>query len=153
MVIWRRYGGVVVAVGALAIFLYLFADTQSWSTRARLFAQVIVGPAVLLAAVQVVREGGRARAAVLMPGPPDAAVTGAAAAWMAAFFGAVLVVGMIVTIPVFTVTYLRVEAKLSWLAAVVYAAVAVAFVWFVFGSLLHIPFPKGVIGFSPPGLS
>ncbi len=150
--IWRRHGGTVVAVVALAIFLYLLADTQNWSTRARLFSQVIVGPALALAAVQVAREALRSRAGRLTAGPAEAGVTRSAALWMAGFFASLLTFGFMTTVPIFTVAYLRFEARFSWLVSVSYAVVTVAFSWVVFGTLLHIALPKGVIGSSLPGI-
>ncbi len=148
---WRRYGGALVALAALAIFVYLFADTQHWSTRSRLFSQVIVGPAVALALVQAVREIRRSRAGTPPPGPPEAATTRAATLWLGAFFASSFVLGLFATVPVFTVAYLRFEARFSWLVAAAYSVITVAFVWLVFDSLLHIPLMKGVIGV--PGLS
>lgn len=150
--IWRRYGGVIVAVAVLAIFVYLAADTQRWSPRARLFSQVIAAPALGLAMLQIVREARRARAGSVIGGPDEAVVGGRAALWLVAFFVSVFTMGLLVTVPLFAIAYLRFEARFSLLVTLVYAVIATVFVWGIFGALLHIPLPKGVIGSSLPGL-
>lgn len=150
--IWHRYGGVIVALAVLAIFVYLAVDTQRWSPRARLFSQVIAAPAMGLALLQIVRETRRARSGSLVEGPPEAVVGVRAALWLVGFFVAVFTLGMLVTVPLFAIAYLRLEARFPLPVALLYALVATVFVWGIFGALLHIPLPKGVIGLSLPGL-
>lgn len=141
---WTRgRGALLVAIAVLAIFLYVAYETQTWSTRSRLFATTIAIPAILLAIAQVVREARTLGVPVALP--PEAAVSRTALVWAGAFFVSLWVIGLVYTVPLFTVAYLRVAAREPWPYAVAYAIVALAFIVLVFGRLLHVPLPAGAI--------
>lgn len=138
-----RYGALVISLVVLAVFLYVAYETQTWATRARLFATTLVVPAIVLAAAQVIREARRA--GVPRPAPPEAAFTRSAIVWAAAFFVSLAVIGLVPTIPLFAVAYLRLAAGEGWAKAVAYAVVAWLFVEVLFVRVLHIPLPAGAI--------
>lgn len=138
-----RYGGLAISIAVLAVFLYVGYETQTWATRARLFATTLAAPAILLAAAQVIREARRAGIPRLVP--PEAAFTRSAIVWAAAFFVSVAVIGLVPTIPLFAIVYLRLAAGAGWAKVAAYAVLAWLFVEVLFIRLLHIPLPAGAI--------
>ena len=67
-------------------------------------------------------------------------------AYLMGFLGAIAVIGMIPTVAVFTVVYMRLEGRESWRKIAIEAACLVLSVWAVFDRLLHIPWPGSVLG-------
>ncbi|HEV8534366.1 MAG TPA: tripartite tricarboxylate transporter TctB family protein [Candidatus Limnocylindria bacterium] len=139
----RGRGALLVAVAALAIFAYVAYETQTWSTRSRLFATTIAIPAIALAAAQVVREVRSLALPRIVPA--EAAVTRSALVWAVAFFVSLWVLGLIVTVPLFAFVYLRFAASERWLFAAAYGLASWLFVEIIFVRLLHVPLPAGAI--------
>jgi len=136
-------GALIFSVAVLVVFAYVaYEMNTSFSTRARLFGNTIIVPALVLAAFQVVRELRRAQPLSV---PPEAAFTPSALAWGVAFFVALWALGLAVTIPLFAFVYLRWAAREAWPKAAVYALLAWLFVEVSFVRLLHVPLPGGVI--------
>lgn len=136
-------GALLFSLAMLAIFVYAAYEMNTgFSTRARLFGNTFIVPALVLATAQVVRELRRARPLRV---PPEAAFTRPAIAWGAAFFAALWAVGLAVTIPLFAFVYLRLAAREAWPKAAAYAFLAWLFVDLVFIRLLHVPLPGGAI--------
>lgn len=67
-------------------------------------------------------------------------------AYLAAFFVGLSIFGLYVASAVFTVGYLRFQAKSSWLFSVGYAVVMAAAVYALFGMGLQLPVPEGLFG-------
>lgn len=136
-------GSLLFSLALLAVLAYAAYEINTgFTTRARLFANVIVVPGLVLAAAQVLRETRRAG---VMPVPPEAEVTRTALIWAAAFFVSMWTIGLQLTIPLFALAYLRIEAREPWPQAAVYALVAWLFVELTFVRTLHIPLPAGAI--------
>jgi hypothetical protein len=136
-------GALLFSLAVFGVLAYAAYEINTgFTTRARLFANVVVVPALVLAAFQVVRE---ARRTLPLPVPPDAAVTRSALIWAATFFVSMWAVGLQATIPLFALVYLRVAAVVSWPKAVGYAVIAWLFVELLFQRILHIPLPAGAI--------
>jgi len=72
-----------------------------------------------------------------------------ALSWIALFVAGLALLGLYVTTFVFTVLYLRLSAKASWLLTVVYAIVATAVLVVGTAVLLHVPVPEGFLPISP----
>lgn len=145
----RRAGALIVTVAVCALFAYALYETQTWSTRSRTYGIGVAALGLGLTAVQVVREALRLRepattAAHLTPGY-DAPIGAMAVAWAAAFYASLWSVGLVATVPIFAVAYLRRAARTGWPMAIGYAAVGTIFVYAVFVYLLHIPLPAGVL--------
>ncbi|MBD0423647.1 tripartite tricarboxylate transporter TctB family protein [Streptomyces sp. NPDC052309] len=66
-------------------------------------------------------------------------------AYFAAFFSGLYVFGLYVASVVFTVVYLRFQARSSWLFSAVYAVVLAAAVYALFGMALELPVPEGLL--------
>lgn len=139
----RGRGSLLVAVAVLGIFAYAAYETQTWSTRSRLFATTIAVPAIALALAQVVREARSFRTPQSVP--PEALLSRSAVVWAGAFFVSLAMLGLLVTVPLFAVAYLRFAAKERWIYAAAYALVASLFIVLVFDRLLHIRLPAGAI--------
>lgn len=143
----RLRGGVVIAACVALAFLYTAFEAQTvWSQRSRLFGYVLLAPALVLAVVQLVREIRAWRAGAPVAVPKEAAFSRDALAWFAGFFASVWLIGMLATVPLYSLGYLRLAAREPWTRALLLALIALAFVYVLFVNLLHVPLPKGVIG-------
>ncbi|MGH2490357.1 MAG: hypothetical protein ACRDF9_02510 [Candidatus Limnocylindria bacterium] len=142
-------GALLFSLAILVVFAYAaYEMNTSFTTRARLLGNALIVPAVMLAIAQVVRELRRVHQLQV---PPDAAFTGPALAWAAAFFVSLWAVGLAITIPLFSLAYLRLAAREAWPKAAAYAFIAWLFIDLTFNRLLHVPLPGGVIPL--PGLT
>lgn len=119
----------------------------SWPLKAKLFPLVIGIPLACLASAELwlslktitkptnevdglPRKVALRRAAV-------------AAAWIAGFFAAIVLLGFVLAVPAFVFLYLRLQGRESWLFSSVFAAVVWAGFYGLFDQLLHLPFPAG----------
>lgn len=136
-------GALVFSVAVLVVFAYAAYEMNTgFSTRARLFGNALIVPALVLAALQVVRELRRAEPPAV---PREASFTQSAILWGVAFFVSLWAIGLAITIPSFAFVYLRSAAGEAWPKAAAYALLAWLFVEVSFVRLLHIPLPGGVI--------
>lgn len=139
-----RRGALLFSLFILAVLAYAaYEINASFTTRARLFANVIAVPALVLAAFQVIRE---ARRVLPLPVPPEAIVSRSALIWAVGFFVSMWGIGLQLTIPLFALVYLRLAAGEAWPKAAAYALLAWLFVELTFVRTLHIPLPAGAIG-------
>ncbi len=72
--------------------------------------------------------------------------------WLLAFMGSMSVIGIIPTVPLFVVLYMRLEGPESWKLVVPQAIGLTVFIWFVFDQLLTIPWPPTFLGSWAPWL-
>lgn len=72
--------------------------------------------------------------------------------WMVAFLCSMAVIGLIPTVPIFVIAYMRLEGPEKWRHAVVMATVMTTLIYVVFDQLLSIPWPPTLLGTSFPGL-
>lgn len=136
-------GALLFSLIVLAVFAYAAYEINTgFTTRSRLFANALIVPALLLGLLQVVRE---IRRAVPLAVPAEATFTRSALAWAALFFLLMWALGLVITIPVFALVYLRLAAGEAWPKAAAYALVSWLFVQLLFDRLLHVPLPGGVI--------
>ena len=72
--------------------------------------------------------------------------------WMAAFIVSIFFFGFFICVPIYTFIFLKLQAKASWLAAILITVILFAFVYVLFGQF----FPAGLFpgwvfdGFVPP---
>lgn len=136
-------GALLFSLAVLAVLAYAAYEINTgFTTRARLFANAITVPALVLAAFQVARE---ARRVIPLPVPSEAVVSRSAFIWAIAFFVSMWTIGLQLTIPLFALVYLRLAAGEAWPKAALYAAIAWLFVELTFVQTLHIPLPAGAI--------
>jgi len=72
--------------------------------------------------------------------------------WMVAFLCSMAVIGLIPTVPIFVIAYMRLEGPEKWRHAVIMATVMTTLIYVVFDQLLSIPWPPTLLGTSFPGL-
>ncbi|WP_345751642.1 tripartite tricarboxylate transporter TctB family protein [Microbacterium rhizophilus] len=69
-------------------------------------------------------------------------------AWLASFYVVLGVFGIYVASIAFTVAYLRFAVRTKWLFSVIYAVVLTGLVGGVFGVVLKLPLPGGLLGIA-----
>ena len=67
------------------------------------------------------------------------------AGWMLAFFGAIVLVGFMIAVPLFLFLYLKLQAREGWPMSIGLTLVVFAAFYGLFDALLHLPFPAGVL--------
>ena len=67
-------------------------------------------------------------------------------AWLAGFMASMAVIGLIPTVPLFVVAYMRLENREAWKLIVPQALVLVAFFYLVFDQLLNMAWPETLLG-------
>ena len=72
--------------------------------------------------------------------------------WLLAFMASMAVIGIIPTVPLFVVLYMRLEGPESWKIVIPQAIGLTIFIWFLFDQLLTIPWPPTFLGTAAPWL-
>jgi hypothetical protein len=72
--------------------------------------------------------------------------------WMLGFLSSMAVIGLIPTVPIFVVAFMRSEAREPWRIVVPMAIIMTIFIYALFDQLLAIPWPQTVIGNALPML-
>jgi TctA family transporter len=70
--------------------------------------------------------------------------------WMVAFLTSMAVIGIIPTVPLFIVSFMRIEAREPWRIVAPMAAIMCVFVYYLFDQLLAIPWPPTVLADYAP---
>jgi hypothetical protein len=66
--------------------------------------------------------------------------------WMIAFLCSMAVIGLIPTVPIFVIAYMRLEGPEKWRHAALMAVVMTLLIYVVFDQLLSIPWPSTLLG-------
>jgi TctA family transporter len=66
--------------------------------------------------------------------------------WMVAFLCSMAVIGLIPTVPIFVIAYMRLEGPEKWRHAIIMALVMMTLIYVVFDQLLTIPWPQTLLG-------
>jgi len=72
--------------------------------------------------------------------------------WMASFMAVMAVIGLIPTVPIFIISYMRMEGREPWKIAVPMAGAVVLLIYVVFDQFLAIPWPPTLAGTLFPAL-
>lgn len=147
------------AIFTLIILLMAFGlviTARQWQYQARLFPWVIGIPTLLLCFLQLgldlfqgKREGDTAG---MMDLPVDRGVPVAVVVkrafnifgWIFGLYASIWLIGFVISVPLFVLLYLLIQARESWKVAVTYTVVMALFLIGVFEMVLHIPWPPGV---------
>jgi TctA family transporter len=70
--------------------------------------------------------------------------------WMVFFLGSMATIGLIPTVPIFIVTFMRSEAREPWRIVVPMAIIMTIFIYALFDQLLAIPWPQTILGDTFP---
>ena len=161
-------GDFIISAVLLVVFAAAFLGAQEWPFDAKIFPMIVSGVGMALALLKMGLSLRRPRAEIATATHTVAGVELTdedaeadqeleyvfqrasrtdwirALSWAAAFFLGLFLVGAIPTILVFTVLYLRFEARSSWLVSVVYALLLGGLL-FAAQEALHILLPSGVL--------
>lgn len=151
----------ILTAALLVIFVVAFVTAQSWPFGAAVFPEMVTAAGAALAALHLVVLLVRRPAPDLQPHGEDGdiealdleyvfehagrRVWAESLGWLLGFFVAVYLVGVLVAAPLFTVLYLALSARKSWLFSAVYAAVLGAVLYVSYTVLLRLPLPEGVL--------
>lgn len=151
----------LLTVGLLAIFAVAFLTARAWSFETGVFPRMITALGVVLALLHLAVLVMRRPAPDLHAHGEDAEIEAVDVeyvferagtrlwlrnlGWIAGFFLLLYLAGIFVAAPVFTVAYLRLEARASWLLSVVYAVVVGAMLYLSFVVFLGLPTPPGLL--------
>jgi len=125
-----------------------------WPWKAKLFPLVIGIPVFCLAMAEVLwcvfgaaDRGGAMDFQISAHLPRKVVLVRSlrAAGWMIGFFGAIVLLGFPVAVPLFVLLYLKLQAQEGWGLSVAMTAAVWAFFYGLFDFLLHLPFPAGWI--------
>jgi hypothetical protein len=72
--------------------------------------------------------------------------------WLIAFMASMAVIGLIPTVPIFVVGYMRLEGREPWRLVIPQAVGLTVFIYVVFDRLLNIPWPQTLLGMWFPAL-
>jgi hypothetical protein len=72
--------------------------------------------------------------------------------YLLAFMGAMAVIGLIPTVALFVVFFMRFEARERWSLVIPYAGFLVLFIWFTFDYFMSVPWPPTLLGQWFPAL-
>ena len=142
----------------LLIMVALVVTAKQWQYQARLFPWTIGIPTMLLCFLQLGMDLFRSKnegeeAAGIMDLPVDRSVPVAVVirravnifGWIFGLFLSIGLIGFILSVPLYLLLYLSVQAGESWKVSVAYMAVMMVFMIGVFEMVLHIPWPPGLI--------
>ncbi len=151
------------------LFAAMLAETASWETQAKIVPVIVGGLALafgLLAACSELFQRGEAAQAAKggaihmdiashvahLPTAQKFARGGMFFGWIAAFLASMATLGLIPTVPIFIVSYMRLEGRERWSVTVPMAAAMTLFIYGLFDRLLAIPWPPSLIGTLLPAL-
>jgi hypothetical protein len=134
---------------------------EGWVIEANLFPVVITVPALILAAILLVKvlrgKPGKGEKVEVVEGAPageGGAITASEArrrtyitiAWILGFFFAIWLIGFTWwTITLFLVLYLKLQAGEGWKLTGILTLVCLVFFIYLFVWTLHLPFPEGQV--------
>lgn len=72
--------------------------------------------------------------------------------WLVAFMGSMAIIGLIPTVPLFVIAFMRLENRERWTLVLPQAILMTTFIYVVFDQLLTIPWPQTLIGQWIPAL-
>jgi TctA family transporter len=156
----------------LCLFVVMLAMSVQWSFEAKIIPTIVGIVAVITCSLSLVNdifskqhgEGGvgladKAKAVVTQKIHMDiASKTGHLSGgvilirgfvffgWMVAFLCSMAIIGLLPTVPVFVIAYMRLEGPEKWRHAITMAAIMMALIYVVFDQLLSLPWPPTLIG-------
>ena len=150
------------ALFTLLILLIFFGGVftaRQWQYQARLFPWVIGIPALLLCIAQLAMDLFKATesddpddVSGLMDLPVDRGIPVSVVVrravnsfgWIIGFMLVIWIIGFIISVPLFVLLYLLIQAREKLWVSLVYTGAMLIFLLGVFHQVLHIPWPPGV---------
>ncbi len=72
--------------------------------------------------------------------------------WFLAFLASMAVIGLIPSVPLLVIAFMRVEGREPWRLCVIYAAVVTLMIYAIFDQIIHVPWPPSYLGTLVPML-
>ena len=160
----------------LCLFLTMLYQSIGWSFEARIIPTIVGTGAILFCTLSLandifkrtVEQGGladKAKAVVSEKIHMDIASKTAHLpgdvilirgfmffGWMVGFLCSMALIGLIMTVPIFIIAYMRIEGREKYRHAIIMAMIMVTLIYVVFDQLLAIPWPPTYLGDFFPAL-
>jgi hypothetical protein len=157
-------------VALLCIFFIMLGMSSQWPFEARIIPTIVSIGAIVACSLSLANDifskrhdelglAAQARAAVTqkihmdiesktghLPGSTILIRGFLFFGWMIAFLCSMAVIGLIPTVPVFVIAYMRLEGPEKWRHAIVMAVIMTTLIYVVFDQLLSIPWPPTLLG-------
>ncbi|HUB97461.1 MAG TPA: tripartite tricarboxylate transporter permease [Stellaceae bacterium] len=153
----------------VALFAAMLSQALSWETAAKIVPLIVSGGAILFGLLACANEawprpkeepaGGRqtihmdiASHVAHLPAGVLLLRGGLFFGWIGAFLAAMAAIGLIPTVPVFIIAFMRLEGRERWPVTLALAGVMTLFIYGLFDQLLAIPWPPSLLGTLVPAL-
>jgi TctA family transporter len=148
----------------IGIGVYMLVSAQDWLFMARVGPTVVASILVIAGTLSLVNK-------VFVAAPPSGLAHGGGIhmdvasnddesltnktvllraarffGWFLAFLACMALIGMIPTIPLMIVAFMRVEGRESWRLSLILALCVTALVYGIFQQIIHIPWPSSLLG-------
>jgi hypothetical protein len=169
--------GTVFTALVIAVVALMLAEAWDWRIQAKIVPMIIGAIVLIFASLSLAADTFRAPAPAAMPdghaaGPQRplrvhmdivADTEGLAASvvlrraasflgWLVAFVASMAVIGLIPTVPLFVVAFMRLENREPWPVVLAQAAGIALFIYVVFDRLLNLFWPQTLLGSLFPAL-
>ena len=144
-----RNAAIGLSIGVLLVSGYAVFAATGWPWKAALFPLAVGIPLFCLAATELLwalfgaAQEQEAMELALSTGAGARRRVALAAAWMLAFFAAIVLLGFMTAVPLFLFVYLKLQAREGWALSIGLTAGVFALFYGLFDALLHLPFPAG----------
>ncbi|MDP2269060.1 MAG: tripartite tricarboxylate transporter TctB family protein, partial [Deltaproteobacteria bacterium] len=153
----NKRGELIPALFFLTFFVGLTLISMTYSPQARRLPLIVAIPGIVLSAAQVLRETRRLRAPAAVEtgegnnsGPADIAGPHAKKTlpvmmgWMALLVTMIWILGFLITIPVYTILYMK-SMRESWRLSIIFAISGFAILYLLFVVCLNMELYPGLI--------
>jgi len=151
----------------LCLFIVMVSASFEWAFAARIIPTIVGAGAILFCSVSLINDvfGLHERGGVAAAGQGSQKIHMDIASktahlprkiiltrgflffgWMAGFAACMAVIGLIPTVPIFIISFMRVEGREPWKIVIPMAAAVVLLIYVVFDQLLAIPWPPTLLG-------
>jgi uncharacterized protein YqhQ len=139
------------SVAILAIVIGLF-ETRDWNSTTALFPRVVGIPALglcIAVLVMSIRRGRQQKSEKEKNGDAELSRSFKIAmvlfAWIIGFILLIWTIGINFAIPVYVLSYMKVQGKYRWLASTISAVSVSGFVYLIFNVVFRIAWPESLI--------
>jgi hypothetical protein len=136
------------SIAILAIVIGLI-ETREWNSTTALFPRVVGIPALGLCIAVLVSSIRRGRQQKNEEENPEYAKSVKIAvvlfAWIIGFILLIWTIGINIAIPIYVLSYMKVQGKYRWLSSTITAAAVSGFVYLVFNVIFRIAWPDSLV--------
>ncbi len=157
----------------IVLLAYMLFESREWSFAARIVPDIIGTFALIFAALSLFNAASRRTETAAAERPPGTAakihmdLTSDTAhlptrtillraaiffGWFLGFMASMAIIGLIPTVPIFVIAYMRLENREPWKLVLAQAIGLTLFIYVVFHRLLTVPWPETLLGTLFPAL-